>query len=171
MYTLGPEDKATMIMAYTPNMLVRGEVVTMKAVRVNIWLRTEGAPSYIHVHKPQIIVFGGGAPKSLSYSEILLPVSDMIGFHTVPPTDETMDYDPNEPNRVMEPMSVLMSTFIMKGKMRKSAQTDIVKTIELAKSKWISYYDVEVSNPSLPQLHMTVPLMLITPAKVSFALG
>ena len=169
MYTLGPEEKTTLVMAYTPGMLVRGEVVTNQAVRVNIWLRTESAPTYLHIYKAQVIVFGGGAPKSLSYAEILVPIHDMIGFHTVPPTNETLDYDPNEPNRTMEPVSVLMGTFTMKGKMRKSAQTDLVKSIELAKANWVSFYDVEISNPALPQLHMTVPMMLMTPSRISFA--
>ena len=47
-------------MLYTQDTLVRGDVVTTPNVhRVNIWLRTDGAPKYMHILKPQVIVFGG----------------------------------------------------------------------------------------------------------------
>lgn len=170
MYTLGPEEKTTTVIAYTPNMLVRGDLVSMQSTRVGIWLRTDSAPAYLHMLKPQILVFGGGAPKSLSYPEILLPVSEMIGFHMVPPASEPPDYDPNEPNRTLDPTTILMATFVMKGKLRKAAQTTIPKAIELARSVWMSFYEVDISNPNLPQMNMTVPMMLITPARVSFVI-
>ena len=60
MYVLRPDEKTTPVMIYTRDSLVRGEVVTKQSVlRVNIWLRTDGAPKYMHVLKPQVIVFDG----------------------------------------------------------------------------------------------------------------
>src|SRR5512137_2866294 len=119
MYTLKPDDKTAPVMLYTQQGVVRGEVVVKQNVlRVNIWLRTDGAPRYLHILKPQILVFGGGPAKALSYSEIFFPVSEAIAFHTLPPTDEPLDYDSGEANRTMEVTEIMVGTFVMKGKIR-----------------------------------------------------
>ncbi len=170
MYTLGAEEKTTLTMAYTPTMLVRGEVVSMQSMRVGIWLRTDSAPKYLHFLKPQIIMFGAGAPKSLSYPELLLPVSEMIGFHVVPPTDEPLDYDPNEQNRAMEPVSMLLGTFFIKSKIRIAGGTSASKAIDLSRATWMSTYDAEISNSALPQFNMIAPMMLINPMRAAFIL-
>ena len=145
-------------MLYTQTTLVRGDVVTTKNVlRVNIWLRTDGAPKYLHVLKPQVLVFGGAPVKPLAYSEIYFPTSQVIGFHTLPPTDEPLDYDPNEANRMMQPVEALVGTFVMRGRIRISTQTDIGSSLE-------------VTNPYLPQMPMLrVPMALVSPAQVAFA--
>lgn len=168
MYTLGPEDKATLVMAYTNNLLVRGEAVTKQSVRVNVWLRTDSAPVYIHMLNPQVVVFGGGAPRPSNHAEIYLPTAEVIGFHPVPPSDDVLDYDPKEPNRVMEPASALMGTFLLKGKLRFSGQTGLGTTLEVGRAVWMSIYDTDIINPLLPQLNLHVPMLLVRPNKVSF---
>ena len=171
MYTLKPDEKTTPVMLYTQTTLVRGDVVTTKNVlRVNIWLRTDGAPKYLHVLKPQVLVFGGAPVKPLAYSEIYFPTSQVIGFHTLPPTDEPLDYDPNEANRMMQPVEALVGTFVMRGRIRISTQTDIGSSLEVARIAWMSIYEVEVTNPYLPQMPMLrVPMALVSPAQVAFA--
>jgi hypothetical protein len=171
MYVLRPDEKTTPVMLYTHDTLVRGEAVSKQSVlRVNIWLRTDGAPKYMHVLKPQVIVFGGTPVKPLAFTEIYFPTSQLIGFHTLPPTDEMLDYDPNEANRVMEDVQVLMGSFIVKGKMRISAQTEISTSLEVARISWMSIYDAEIANPYLPQMPpMKVPMMLVNPERVAYA--
>jgi hypothetical protein len=173
MYILRPDEKTTPVMLYTHDTLVRGEAVSKQNVlRVNIWLRTDGAPKYMHILKPQVIVFGGTPVKPLSFSEIYFPTSQMIGFHTLPPTDEALDYDPNEANRVMEDVQVLMGSFVVKGKIRISAQTEISTSLEVARITWMSIYDAEIANPYLPQMPpMKVPMMLVNPERVAFGLA
>ena len=168
MYTLAADEKVTLVMAYTQNMLIRGEAVTKESMRVNVWLRTDGAPTYIHLLNAQVLVFGGGVPKSLSYSEFFLPTQDVIGFHVVPPTSEQLDYDPDEKNRSMDAVTVLLGTFLLRGRIRYSSQTGMGATLEVARTTWMSVYDVDVSNPSLPQLAVHVPMMLVRPLKISF---
>lgn len=172
MYTPSSDEKLTPVMLYTPDTLVRGELVTKQNVmRVNIWLRTEGAPKYMHVLKPQVIVFGGSPVKVLTYSEIYFPTSQLIGFHTLPPTDEPLDYEPNELNRMMQPVDVKVGTFLMKANIRISTQTDIGSSLEVARVSWMSLYDAEVTNPYLPQMPpIHVPMTLVNPTHVSFAL-
>lgn len=172
MYILRPDEKTTPVMFYTHQTVVRGEVVTKQSVlRINIWLRTEGAPKYMHVLKPQILVFGGAPVKAVSYSEIYFPTSEIIAFHTLPPTDETLDYDPSEANRAMEAVDVLVGTFVMKGKIRVSTQTEIATSLEVARVSWMSVYDVSISNPYLPQMAgLHTPMMLVNPVHVAFAI-
>jgi hypothetical protein len=170
MYILRPDEKTTPVMLYTHDTLVRGEAVTKQSVlRLNIWLRTDGAPKYIHLLKAQVLVFGGSASKALSYSELYFPTSRVIGFHTLPPTEEPLDYDPDEANRVMEYVEMLVGTFVMKGKIRISTQTEAGVSLEVARVDWMSLYDTEITNPHLPQMPpIHVPMVLVNSNHVAF---
>lgn len=167
MYTLAADEKATLVMIYMPNMLARGELVTKQGMRVNLWLRSAGVPNYIHLHKAEALVFGGGAPKPFTYSEIFLPTSQVSGFHLVPPAQEPLDYDANEANRAMHSVGLLLGSFVMKGKIRVSTQTDLTSSLDVMRTSWLSVYDVEISNPLLPQFLLQVPMLLVNPAHVS----
>lgn len=158
-------------MLYTHQTVVRGEVVTKETVhRVNIWLRTDGAPNYMHVLKPQVLVFGGGTPKAQSFSEIYFPTSQLIGFHILPPADEALDYDAAEANRMMQPVEVMVGTFLMKGTIRVSTQTEVGASLEMARIAWMSLYDVEITNPHLQMPPMHVPMVLVSPLHIAFGL-
>lgn len=172
MYILRPDEKTTPVMVYSRDAVVRGDAVAKENVlRVNIWLRTDGVPEYIHVLKPQVIVFGGTPVKPLTFSETYFPTSQLIGFHTLPPSDEPLDYDPDEANRMMQNVEVLMGTFTVKAKIRISTQTELAANLEVAGHTWMSLYDVEIANPYIPQMQpMHRPMMLIKPSQVAFAL-
>jgi hypothetical protein len=173
MYILRPDERTTPVMLYTQNAVVRGEVVTKESVlRVNIWLRTDGAPKYMHVLKPQVLVFGGSPVKALSYSEIYFPTPQLIAFHILPPASEPLDYEPTEANRMMEPVDVLVGTFLMKGKIRISTQTELGVSLEAARVSWMSLYDATVTNPYLPQMApIQVPMLLVNPNCVAYGLS
>jgi hypothetical protein len=173
MYVLRPDEKTTPVMLYSRDALIRGEVVTkVNVVRVNIWLRTDGVPKYMHMLKPQVIVFGGMPVKPLTFPEIYFPTSQLIAFHTLPPTDEPMDYDPQEANRMMEEVRVLLGTFVVKANIRISTQTELASSLELARLSLLSLYDAEIVNPYLHQMPpMHVPMMLVNPEHVAFAAG
>jgi hypothetical protein len=173
MYILKPDEKTAPVMVYAKHSVVRGEAVVKQILpRLNIWLRTEGAPKYIHILKPQVLVFGGSPPKALSYSEVFFPTAEAIAFHTLPPIEEPPDYDPNEVNREMDAIELLVGTFVMKGKIRISTQVEVATTLETARATWMSVYDVWVTNPYLPQMSaLQVPMMLVNPNQVVFGLA
>ena len=173
MYILKPDEKSAPVMLYAQNIVIRGEAVVKQILpRLNIWLRTEGAPKYIHMLKPQVLVFGGSPPKALSYSEIFFPTSEIIAFHTLPPLEEPLDYDPNEANREMDVIELLVGTFVMKGKIRISTQVEVATSLETARISWMSVYDVWVTNPYLPQMPaLQVPMILVNPNQVAFGLA
>ena len=173
MYILRPDEKTSLVMLYTQHNVVRGEAVIKQNVpRVNIWLRTDGAPRYIHILKPQVLVFGGSPVKSLSYSELYFPTSQVVAFHTLPPSDEPLDYDPNEADRRMEPIDLVVGTFVMNGQIRISTHTEVDTTLESARVSWMSVYDVSITNPYLPQMPaLQVPMVLVNPSHIAFGLA
>ena len=173
MYILRPDEKTTPVMLYTKDAIVRGELVTKDLVhRINIWLRTDGVPKYLHLLKAQVVLFGGGPGKTLTYPEIFFPAAELLGFHTLPPVDEPLDYDPAEANRMMAPVDVLVGTFIMKGNIRISTHTEIGTSLEVARISWMSLYEAVISNPYLPQMPaLSIPLVLVNPAHVAFGLA
>ncbi|HKG53289.1 MAG TPA: hypothetical protein VKB04_03435 [Anaerolineales bacterium] len=170
MYILRPDEKTTPVMLYSQHNVVRGEAVVRQNVpRVNIWLRTDGAPRYIHVLKPQVLVFGGSPVKALSYSEIYFPTSQVIAFHTLPPAEEPLDYDPSEADRKMEVVELLVGTFVMKGNIRISTQTEVDNSLESARVSWMSVYDAWITNPYLPQMPaLQAAMVLVNSAHISF---
>ncbi len=168
MYTLAPDEKVTTVMIYTHNSLVRGELVTKLSARVSIWLRMQAQVYYVHIHKPQVLLFGGTQPKALAYEEVYVPISQVIGFHMAPPAEEPPDYEPNEENRALADVNLLMGSFVLKGKVRISTHTDFANSIEVAHAGWLSVYEAEVVNPFVTQLPaIQTPMMLVNPAHVS----
>jgi hypothetical protein len=172
MYILRPDEKTSPVMFYTLHSVVRGEAVVKQNIpRVNIWMRTDGAPRYLHILKPQILVFGGSPAKALSYSEIYFPTSEVIAFHSLPPTEEPLDYDPDEADRAMHPVELLVGTFVMKGNIRISTHSELDNTLEAARVSWLSVYDAWISNPYLPQMPaLQVPMILVNPNHIAFGL-
>ena len=170
MKPLASDEKTATVMAYTQNMLVRGDVVTKESIRVSIWLRTQGVPNFIHILKPQVIMFGGVPPKTLAMEEIFIPTPQVIGFHLAPPAQDPLDYDATEANRTMQPVEVLLGSFILNAKIRISTQTDISSSLDVMRMAWASVYEADISNPYLPQFSMRVPMLLVSPNHVSFGL-
>ncbi|MBN2387166.1 MAG: hypothetical protein JXB85_09100 [Anaerolineales bacterium] len=170
MYTLAPDEKATMVMVYSHNALIRGQVVTKENLRVSTWLRTEGAPEYLHILNAQVLLLSGSPFKSLSYSELFFPTGQAIAFHMLPPISDTVDYDPSEQNRMMAPVTILVGTFTIRGHLRISTQTDIGTNLEVGHTIWTSIYDADISNPYLPVVKLQVPLIIVRSEQVGFGL-
>jgi len=172
MYILRPDEKTTPVMLYTKESVVRGELVTKEIVhRINIWLRTDGIPKYMHLLNAQVVVFGGGPGKTLAYPELFFPSAELIAFHTLPPTEEPLDYDPAEANRMMVNVDVMVGSFVMKGTIRISTQTETAVSLEVARVSWMSLYEAVITNPHLLQMPpLRVPLVLVNPANIAFGL-
>jgi hypothetical protein len=170
MTTLASGEKSVLVMVYTQNSLARGEIVTKENARVSIILRTDASPNFFHLYNAHMLFFGGGPVRSSNYSEIYVPTASVIGFHLAPPAHEVLDYEEGEKNRAVETVSAAVGTFIFKGKLRFSAQSGLASSLEMIKT-WMSMYEVEITNPSLPQMPaMQVPMLLVDPGQVAFGL-
>jgi hypothetical protein len=161
MRQLTEEEKLATVMVYTNDILARGELIAKENMRVSIWLRTQGVPNYIHLHKPQVISFTGGTPKTFAFSEVFIPTVQVAAFHLAPPAQEVLDYDASEQNRMMQLMDVMVGPFVLKGKIRISMQTDVSTSLDVMRTLWLSIYDAEIANPHLPQFNMQVPMLLV----------
>ena len=172
MYSLASDEKVSPVMIYTQNTLIYGEAVTKQNSRVSVWLRTEGAPEFIHLLKPQVVNLSGSAVRVLSYSEMFFPAAQIIGFHLAPPASDLLDYDESEKNRIMQPVSVLAGTFIFNGAIRISTQVDFGTSITSGRTIWMSIYEVKINNPLLPQMgEVKVPMVVVRPGQVGFTLN
>ncbi|MCS6993129.1 MAG: hypothetical protein N2117_14040 [Anaerolineales bacterium] len=170
MYTPNADEKLTPVMVYTRESVFRGEVITKQNVRVSTWLRTQGAPRYIHLLRANSVQFSG-AVKSANHSEVFIPLPMVIAFHLVPPASDGVDYDPQEANRAMLPILTGVGTFQFKGVIRVSAQSGIGPSLELSKIPWMSLYDLEITNPVVPQMPaLRVPLAIVNPEQVTFSI-
>jgi hypothetical protein len=167
---LAPDEKIATVMLYTNNILARGELIAKESARISIWLRTQGVPNYLHLHQPQVISFAGGAAKTSSFAELFIPTSQLVAFHLAPPAQDAVDYDPNEANRVMQPLDVMVGSFLLKGKMRMSSLTDVSTSLDVMRASWMSIYDADISNPFLPQFNVRVPMLLVNSNFVNFGI-
>ena len=170
MRSLAADEKTATVMVYTNSMLARGEVITRENVRVSIWLRTDGVPNYIHLYKTQVVSFAGSTPKTFSFPEMFIPIAQVAAFHLAPPAQDPLDYDASEGNRIMQPLDIMISSFIINGRMRISSQSDISTSLDVMRTLWISIYDAEIVNPYLAQLNVQVPFLLVNSNQMSFGM-
>ncbi len=148
-HTLDADDKITRVMAYTQNGLVWGEVVTKRAIRVSIWLRTQMAPQYVSLHAAQTIVMQGGtSSQPQRFRRIHLPTSQINAFHITPPDHDPVDYDVQELNRKMAPVTAMFGSFRFDGLFRMSTQTDLESFLDVSKEPFVTMYEVQISQPA-----------------------
>lgn len=169
-YTLESYEKATPVMVYTANSLVRGEVITREAVRVSTWLRTQGAPEYVGVYGATVLLFpGAGSVQTLQFSEYHIPLSQVWALHITPPGKDPVDYDPNEQNRKMEPVTAMVGSFRFNGHLRMATQSTLVKVLEVNREAFNSMYDVEITNTLQSGGALKTPLAVVRGNAVIFA--
>ena len=171
MYTLAPDEKTTPVVIYARSRLIQGKLVTNENVRVSIWPRMQDLPNYIHLLNAKIFLFSGSSSKSLGYEQYFFPTERIIAFHLAPPTSDTLDYDPDTSDRAMVDINLIMSEFMLQGKIRISTRADFATALEVSHKTWLSVYEAEITNPFLPQVPVIhVPMLLVNPAQVSFGI-
>lgn len=169
MYTLTPDEKTTTVMVYSRTKLIHGNLVTKKEARVNIWLRMQEMKGNLHLLNSEVLLFSGPSSKAVSYNEYFFPIERIFGFHLTMPGTEPLDFDPSVENRSMIDVNLIMGIFIIKGKVRISAQTDFGSMIERSHNTWFSVYDASIDNPFLPEMPtIHTAMLLVNPTQVSF---
>ena len=140
-------------MVYTATSICRGEVVLKEQLRGSIWLRTNAAPDTVCLYNAQVLnVNNNGAPKPIVFPELHISVAQIHIFHLVPPTQDPLDYDVKEPNRKLEPVTLLCAAFRIDGLIRISTQSNLAKYVELTREVFTSLYDAEISCSLLPAI-------------------
>lgn len=169
--SLTSDEKATPVMFYTAHNLVWGKVVSKTAIRINTWLHTDMVPDYLKVLEAQMLAIGQGAaarPQSLPVA--YLHNRQIIAFHLMPPASEPMDFDPNEPNRKMFPLTAVVGSFQFDGRLRMSLQSDPGTFLNSLKGVFVSFYEARMTCPALPQVKgIETPLVLIRQSSAIFS--
>lgn len=168
---LGSDEKSTPAMVYTQSFIFWGEVVTKAMVRANLWLRTNSAPDNLCLYNALALLPGLPGPlKPVSYPEVHIPLQHVICYHTLPPFNEPLDYDPNEANRKMEPVTCMVGEFRLDGFLRLSAQSTLTKHFEVTREIFAPVYDVHVSHPGMAEMKLPkIPYVLVRQATAVFA--
>lgn len=163
LYTLGPEEVAYPVMAYTTTAMYWGEVVVTKAVRVSTWLRTQNAPDRVRLYNARVMGSAGNPQaKPLHFSEVYVATTQINAFHLIPPHKDPPDYDPTEPNRKMEPTTILTSNFRIDGHLRLATMGSVAKFLEVVRENFTSVYDAKITHPNNPSFGMImVPYLIV----------
>lgn len=167
-YTVGPDEKVAQVMVYTASNLYWGEIVVKSIVRVSTWLRTNTVPDRINLHNAMALVTGSST-HPVSFREINIAVSQIQAFHQVPPSQDPPDYDPTEPNRKMEPVQAIVNSYVIKGHLRLSMNSDMRKFLEVSRETYSSIYDAQITNLAMANFRgLTVPYVLVRQENTAF---
>ncbi|MDR3577247.1 MAG: hypothetical protein P4L50_25585 [Anaerolineaceae bacterium] len=168
---MGHDEKCISVMAYTATNICMGDVVIKEKLRGSTWLRTNAAPDSVCLFNARVLnVNNTGTPKQLLLPELHISVAQIHLFHLVPPAQDPLDYDINEPNRKLEPITLLCGSFRIDGKIRISTQSTLAKYVELTRETFTSLYDAEISCSLLPALGIIkVPYTIVRQSTSMFA--
>jgi hypothetical protein len=171
-YTLEFDDKVANVMVYTWNTLYWGEVVVKELVRVSTWLRTNNAPDRVTLYNAKAMSTITSTPaRPLQFTELHISVNPILAFHLIPPAKDPVDYDPTEPNRRMEPVTMLFSTFRVEGHLRLASRTTVGKFLEVTHEAFTAIYDAQISNILNPGFGViSVPYLIVRQDATIFAL-
>ena len=150
-------------MAYTSNSLYWCEVVVKEVIRVSTWLRTNSAPDRVCIYNAKAMTTGSAAPsRPMQFRELHVATNQILIFHLVPPAKDPLDYDPSEPNRIMQPVSILIGNFRVDGCLLLSSRSNVAKFLEVTREQFSSVYDARISNPSNPSFgSIAVPYVIV----------
>ncbi len=166
-----PDEKAVPIMVYTINWLCWGEFVTKQHIRVSTVLRTNAAPEILTLRNAKTIFPAlNSKPNPISTPAIHIPIDQILAYHLIPPNQEPLDYDPSEPNRRMDLVTVLTGKFRMDAKMRFASISNLGKYLDRTREVFTSLYDAEITCPIMPSLGaVKVSLVLVRQATSFFS--
>ena len=162
-YTLGPDDKVANLMIYSANYLYWGEVVVKQMIRVSTWLRTNSAPDWVCLYNAKAMSSLLTSPqKPLQFNELHIAVPQILAYHLVPPAKDPPDYDPTEPNRKMQPATLLVGAYRVEGALRLSSKANVAKYLEVAREPYTGVYDAKITNMNMPTLGViSVPFLMV----------
>ena len=148
---LEPGMKAMPVMVYTANFLAWGDIHINENLRVNIILQSTTVPDYISLYEAKEMNLDHGANSApIAFAELHIPTPMIIAFHLMPSHTEPLDYDEAEPNRKMEPILAQIGRFNFNAYARMSTHTNIKSYVEVARSEFISLYDLEIIKANNP---------------------
>ncbi len=169
-FTVQDDEKTANIMAYTLAAIHWGTIVVKSAIRVNTWLRTNLSPDIVTIYNAHTLyTSNASSAKSIASRELYLFTNQIIGFHLLPPQEEPLDFDSTEPNRYMDPVTVLIGSFKVEGFLRLSMLFNAEKYLDVTRENFTSIYNAEINNISIPSSKpMKVSYLIVRQNSVVF---
>lgn len=156
----------TPMMFYTPTGLIWGDIVHHESILATRILTGITIPEYITVYDAHIMFAQvNHIAKPVKRKEVYLPAKQINMYHLTPPQEDQIDYDPTEPNRVMSPVNIFVPPFSVKGNMRISEITTVKSTLEVLKSDFITFYNLEITHTNNPNMKPIRPNMAFIRSK------
>lgn len=167
---IADDDKLTQVMIYTHSSIIWGQAISKQAIRVNSWLYSEMAPTYIKLYNAQLLMIdGSNSQVPHKHSVMHIQTSGIIAFHLMPPFIEGVDYDRDEPNRKLVPTSAYITYFRFDGFFRMAEMTSIDNFLGATKGEYISIYDITMTCPLIPSIKgIKAPMALLRQSGVTF---
>lgn len=151
-YNITEDDKITPVMVYTKTEMIWGDVITPKAIRIGIWLKTDMAPGIVNLYGAHMLSLSGDVPsRPVAYNHVAIPIKLVVGFHPMPNVKEQQFYDPQEPNRKMESVVVSLGLLQYRGTLRMATSANLRQYLDVNRDEFTSMYDVDISHPRMPQ--------------------
>jgi len=135
-------------------------------------LRTNASPDIVCLYNAKTLTTTTSVtPKPLQFIEMHIANQQILAMHLMPPAKDPLDYDPSEPNRRMDPVTVLVNTFRVDGLMRIAAKSNLAKYLEVTRENFAAIYDAEITCPVMPSLGvMRVPYIIVRMTSSMFAI-
>ena len=90
----------------------------------------------------------------------------------MPPFADEADYDPNEPNRKMVPVSAFAGYFRFDGFARMSEMNTLGNFLGSAKGDFVTIYDTAMTCPLIPSIKgIKAPMALLRQKRVAFSVA
>lgn len=171
-FILEPGDKTSSVTVYTSSSVLRATIVTREVVRASNWLRTPGLPEFAGFYDVTMTrALGTGEPEILELQEIHLPIAHLFALHLTPPEEDPVEYDQNELNRKMEPVTAMAGPFRFQGALRMPGHLTVAKQMALMREAFITLYDVTVISALSPGKPVKARMVLLRPSACSFVPG
>jgi hypothetical protein len=167
----GEDEKLTPLMIYSAQKLIWGKALSKQLIQVSSWLLSEMAPNYITLIDAQVLIFGTGQNSAkLNFSFLNIQTSQINAYHILPPADESPYYGSSEPNRKMEPVSVLSSIFRFDASIHMATQSNLYRFLSVTKEEFVPLFDVWMTSPVLPAIKgVKSPFALIRQSTAAFS--
>jgi hypothetical protein len=148
-YTLEPDQKATQVMIGTPDMLVWGDLVTKKHLRLEGFLNTM-AESFVPLHDANLLFMAPvqqNAP--ITRPVIYIKLEEILWFFSKGESEPLPD---ESEMRKFESIEVFVGAYQIEGTLLKSPMASLQNLLLVAKDTYMPIYKATVSHTAKPWL-------------------
>ena len=148
-YTLEPDQKATQVMVGTPDMLVWGDLVTKKHLRLEGFLNTM-AESFVPLYDANLLFMAPAQQNApINRPVIYVKLEEILWFYSLGEPEPLPD---ESEMRKFESIEVFIGAYQIEGALLKSPMASLQNLLLVAKDAYMPMYNATVSHVAKPWL-------------------